>query len=55
MGRSLTKECIVDPTTAKALAAVYAVIFGKERGYRQIIFEGDAMQIVQAIKDNNTL
>jgi hypothetical protein len=31
------------------------VIFGKERGYIQIIFEGDAMQIVQAIKDNNTL
>jgi hypothetical protein len=54
-GRGLTKECIANPTTAEALAAVYVVIFRKKRGYRQIIFKGNAMQIVQAIKDNNTL
>jgi hypothetical protein len=50
-GRSITKEVIVDPTTAKVIAAIYAVIFGKEQGYRQIIFEGDALRVVQAIND----
>jgi ribonuclease HI len=50
-GRSITKEATVDPTTAEAIAAIYAVIFGKEQGYRQIVFEGDALRVVQAIND----
>jgi ribonuclease HI len=50
-GRSITKEVIVDPTTAEAIAAIYAIIFGKEQGYWQIIFERDAVRVVQAIND----
>jgi ribonuclease HI len=49
--RSITKEVIVDPTTAQAIAAIYSIIFGKEQGYRQIIFEGDALWVVQVIND----
>jgi hypothetical protein len=52
--RSITKECVVDPSIAEALATVYAVLFGNERGFRQIIFEGDTLQTVQAINENNT-
>jgi hypothetical protein len=52
-GRSVTKEAVVDHTTAEALAVVSAAIFGKKRGCRQIIFRGDALRIVQAINDKS--
>jgi ribonuclease HI len=47
--RSKTLEYSADPSTAKALAALHAVLFSKERGYGNVIFEGDALQIVNAI------
>jgi hypothetical protein len=29
-GKSTAKMCYIDPTTAEALAAIHAVLFGKE-------------------------
>jgi hypothetical protein len=39
-----------DASEAEALAAANGVIFCKELGYTNIIFEGDAMQIIKAIE-----
>jgi hypothetical protein len=38
-----------DATTAEALAAVHAIMFCKDLGYANVIFEGDALQIIKAI------
>ena len=51
-GWSITKEAVADPTTVEAIAATYVVIFGKDRGYRRVIFEGDALRVTQAINDS---
>ena len=47
--RSLTTNAHTDATTAKALAAVHAIMFCKELGYTNILFEGDAQQVIRAI------
>jgi hypothetical protein len=47
--RCVVKKISVDPTVAKALAALYATVFGREMGYRQVIFEGDAQVIVMEV------
>ena len=48
-GHSTMKMISTDSTTAEALATIQIVFFGKEQSYRHIIFQGDAMQIVQAV------
>jgi hypothetical protein len=47
--RCVVKKISVDPTVAEALAALYATVFGREMGYRQVIFEGDAQVIVMEV------
>ena len=51
VGRSITRMCSTNSTIAEALATIHLVLFGKERNYRHIIFEGDAMQVVQVVND----
>jgi ribonuclease HI len=51
-GRSITKETVADSMMAEAIAAMHAVLFGKERGYKRVIFEGDALRVIQAINDS---
>jgi hypothetical protein len=43
----------VNPVVAKALAATHAFILGYELGVQQVIFEGDAQQVVQAINSES--
>jgi hypothetical protein len=43
----------VDPMVAKALAATHAFIMGYELGFQQVIFEGDAQQVVQTINSES--
>ena len=47
--RSLTMNAHTDVATAKALAAVHAIMLCKEMGYTNILFEGDALQVIRAI------
>jgi hypothetical protein len=47
--RSLSINTHTDATTAEALAAIHAIMFCKELGYANLIFEGDALQIIKAI------
>jgi hypothetical protein len=42
--RSLSVNIHTDASTAEALAAVQAIMFCKELGYSNILFEGDALQ-----------
>jgi ribonuclease HI len=37
----------VDAKIAEAMAAIYAVLFCKEVGFLDVIFEGDALQVVR--------
>jgi hypothetical protein len=48
--RSMSLEIQTDTSTAKAFAAVYAIIFCGELGHTNIIFEGDALQVIKAIE-----
>jgi ribonuclease HI len=50
---SETVEYIHNPVTAEALAARRAVEFGQSLGIRKIILEGDAKQIVQALRSSD--
>lgn len=47
---STTKNILVEPVVAKALAALYAVNFCREMNFYDILMEGDALQIVSAVK-----
>jgi ribonuclease HI len=47
---SETMDLITDPVTAEALAARRAVEVSQTLGLRKIIMEGDALQIVQALR-----
>lgn len=47
---STTKSVVADPVVTEALAALHAVELCKKMGFNDIILEGDAIQIVQAIK-----
>jgi hypothetical protein len=40
---------MIDPHGAEAIATLAAVLFSKEVGFFDVIFEGDALQIVQEI------
>lgn len=50
--RSITKQVlvVVDPLMAEVMVALQAVIFSREAGFFEAIFEGDALQIVKAVK-----
>lgn len=37
---------------AKAMSAIHAVLFSKEVGFLDIIFEGDALQVVREMNSN---
>jgi hypothetical protein len=47
--RSLSLNIHIEAATAEALAAVHAILFCKELGYSNILFEGDALQVIKAI------
>jgi ribonuclease HI len=48
----MKKQVLVRPIVAEAIAAFYAMLFAKEKGYKQMCFEGDALTIVKEV--NNT-
>jgi ribonuclease HI len=48
--RSVTKQVQVPPKAAKILAALQAVQFSKEVRFMDVIFEGDAVQVVKEIQ-----
>jgi hypothetical protein len=43
----------LEPVAAEALATFYPFFFCKELGLHTIILEGDALQVVKAIKPND--
>jgi ribonuclease HI len=45
---------VADPALAEAMAALHAVIFAKEMGFSQVLFEGDALTIVKAINSKGS-
>ena len=47
--RSRTRMARVEPAVVEALAAAHAVAFAREMGFGQIIFEGDALNIVNDV------
>jgi ribonuclease HI len=51
--RSVTKQMQVPPKRAEILAALQAVQFSKEVGFMDVIFEGDAAQIVKEIQSEH--
>jgi ribonuclease HI len=48
--RSVTKQVQVPPKTVEILAALQAVQFSKEVRFVDVIFEGDAAQVVKEIQ-----
>jgi ribonuclease HI len=46
----MSLEIKIDVAEAEAMAVANAVIFCKEMGYNNVIFEGDAMQVIKAIE-----
>jgi ribonuclease HI len=56
-GMFLGAKCIYCPITAdhvvaEALAATHAVLFSKEVGFVDVLFEGDALQVVREIQSD---
>lgn len=47
--RSVTRRMQMEPKTAEIMTAICAVEFSKEVGYFEVIFEGDAAQVVADI------
>jgi ribonuclease HI len=47
--RSVTKQVKVDPKTTEVIAALFAMHFSKEVSFLDVIFEGDATQVVKEI------
>jgi hypothetical protein len=47
--RSVTKQVKVDPKTAEVIAALFSMQFSKEVGFLDVVFEGDAAQVVKEI------
>lgn len=47
---SAPKAFIIDPLIVEATAALRAVSFVRELGFYSMILEGDAFQVVQALK-----
>jgi hypothetical protein len=45
-------QMLVDPKVAKAMAALHAILFSKDIGFFDVIFEGDALQVVREINSD---
>jgi hypothetical protein len=45
----VTKPIVVEGKLAEAMAALWAVLFGREAGFSEVVFEGDAAQVVAEI------
>jgi len=43
------KPIVVEAKLAEAIAALLAVLFGKEAGFFEVVFKGDAAQVVAKI------
>jgi hypothetical protein len=50
--RSLTIECLTDPTIAEAMTILYATKFSLGMGFLDIIMEGNALQIVKEVNSD---
>jgi len=48
--RSIAQLARTDPKTAEIMAALHSVQFNKEVGFWDVIFEGDAAQVVKELK-----
>jgi hypothetical protein len=48
--RSLSIDIQADAPVAEAMAAANAVLFCKELGFSNVLFEGDALQVIKAIE-----
>ena len=42
----------VAPVVAETLAALHAIIFCYENQFQKVVFEGDALQVVQGVNSN---
>ncbi len=40
---------LVDPKVAEVMAALHAILFSREVGFFDVVFEGDALQVVRDI------
>jgi hypothetical protein len=49
---SIKKRMLVLPVVAEAIAAFHAMLFAKEKGFTQVIFEGDALTVVNDVNSN---
>lgn len=45
-----SKPHVVDSVVAKAIVAWEATVLNKDLGFQQVVLEGDALQIVQALQ-----
>jgi ribonuclease HI len=52
--KCITIRARTDPKTAEFMATLQAVKFSKEVGFWDVIFEGDAAQVVKEIKSNSS-
>jgi ribonuclease HI len=53
--RSITQQVKTDPKTAEIMAALQAMQFSKDAGFWEVIFEGDAAQVVKEIMSDPPL
>jgi hypothetical protein len=47
--RCVMKPIVVEARLVEAMAALWAVLYGKEAGFPKVFFEGDAAQVVAEI------
>ncbi|XP_059441827.1 uncharacterized protein LOC132174149 [Corylus avellana] len=45
----IARDSTRDPITAESMAALHAVLFSKEMSFGNVLFEGDAMQVIKMI------
>lgn len=50
---SYRDQCVTEPIHIEALAALRAVIFATDMGFRDICLEGDSQDIIKAINSNS--
>jgi len=50
--RSITLQAKTDPKTAERMAALEAIQFSKEASFWDVIFKGDAAQVIKEIKSD---
>jgi ribonuclease HI len=49
---SKKQKIMVEPVVAETIAAINAIIFCQELNYRNVIFEGDALQVVREVNSD---